>query len=381
MDRIRVLRVIDRLNVGGPALQATVLSEGLDPKRFDHRLLAGSIAEGEGDYVSLRAPDLPVERIQGLGRSPHPWNDAQALAQIRTIIRQFRPHIVHTHKAKAGVLGRIAAKSARTPATVHTFHGHLLRGYFSPAKTKAVVGVERVLARGTTNLVAVGAQVREELLDAHVGRREQYVVVPPGVLLPATPDREGARRELGIAAGVPVVGFVGRLTQIKQPERFIDVAIELSRDHPDAIFVIAGDGELMDSVRSRASPLGSRAMFLGWRRDVETVYRACDLLMITSDNEGMPVSLIEASSVGTPCVTTRVGSAPEVVLDGETGFVTEPDVGELARAAVRLLDDPELRRTMGIAAGKHAARRFGAPRLVADIAGLYERIVSERGLS
>ena len=172
LGRLRVLRIIDRLNVGGPALQATVLSEGLDPARFDHRLLAGEISPDEGDYVTLRAPDLPVERIAGLGRSPHFGNDAQALWHISEVIRGFRPHIVHTHKAKAGVLGRVAAWTHRVPATVHHYHGHLLTGYFSPSKTKLVAGVERAMARPTTALVAVGAQVRDELLAAGIGRRD-----------------------------------------------------------------------------------------------------------------------------------------------------------------------------------------------------------------
>jgi len=160
-QRVRVLRIIDRLNVGGPALQATVLSEGLDPARFDHRLLAGAIDANEGDYVVLRAPDLPVERVAGLGRSPHLGNDAHAMWRIAQVIREFRPHIVHTHKAKAGVLGRVAAWTHRAPATVHHFHGHLLTGYFSPAKTSLVAGVERALAYPTTALVAVGEQVRD----------------------------------------------------------------------------------------------------------------------------------------------------------------------------------------------------------------------------
>jgi glycosyltransferase involved in cell wall biosynthesis len=377
---LRVLRIIDRLNVGGPALQATVLSEGLDPAHFDQRLLAGAIDPDEGDYVSLRAPDLPVERIAGLGRAPHLGNDAEALWHISRAIRDFRPHIVHTHKAKAGVLGRVAAWTHRCPATVHHFHGHLLSGYFSPSKTKVVAGIERALARPTTALVAVGAQVRDELLAAGIGRREQYSIVPPGVLLPAAPDRRTAREALGLPVDAPVICFVGRLTQVKRPERFVDMAIAVSRRHPTAEFLIAGKGELLDSLRDRARPLEGRCRFLGWRGDVATVYAASDLVVLTSDNEGMPVSLIEAASVGTPAVTTRVGSAPEVVLDGVTGFVTTTDVEALAHATVDLLENDELRARMGVAAALRAQRDFSAARLVADIGGLYERIAAERRL-
>jgi glycosyltransferase involved in cell wall biosynthesis len=378
MNRLRILQVIDRLNVGGPALIATLLSEGLDPARFEHRLLAGAIDPDEGDYVTLRAPDLRVERVRGLGRSPHVGNDAQAWWRIVQEIRRFRPHIVHTHKAKAGVLGRTAAWTCRVPATVHHYHGHLLTGYFSPAKTRLVVGAERVMAYPTTALVSVGAQVRDELLAAGIGRSEQYSVVAPGVELPTAPDRGAARAALGLRADAPVIAFAGRLTQVKRPERFIDMAIEVARRYPNAVFLVAGDGELLDSLRQRAHPLEERARFLGWRADVATIYAACDFLVLTSDNEGMPVSLIEAASVGTPAVTTRVGSAPEVVLDGVTGIVTGNGVDELADAAITLLDDGDLRRRMGAAAAARARQEFGGPRLVDDMAALYERIAGER---
>ena len=197
-QRIRVLRLIARLNVGGPALQAKVLSEGLDPARFEQRLVAGAVGADEGDFVSMRAPQLRVETLAGLGRDPNGWSDVRALVRLYDVIRSFDPHIVHTHTAKAGVLGRLAAWGARVPATVHTFHGHLLHGYFSPAKTMAIVQAERRLARRTTRLVAVGQQVREDLLAAGIGRPDQFVIVPPGVQLPEPPPQAVARRTLGL---------------------------------------------------------------------------------------------------------------------------------------------------------------------------------------
>jgi glycosyltransferase involved in cell wall biosynthesis len=373
---IRVLRVIDRLNVGGPALQATVLSRGLDPARFDQRLLVGAVGPDEGDYAALRAPDLEAEPVVGLGREPHAGRDARALYEISRVIRDFRPHIVHTHKAKAGVLGRTAAWAQRVPATVHTFHGHLLTGYFSPTKTRVVVNVERILAPGTTRLIAVGSRVRDELLDARVGRRSQYVVVPPGTGFSSVPSRDDARHRLSLPLDVPVVAFVGRLTGVKRPERFVDAAIRLAVARPSCHFLVAGEGELLEALRARARPLGDRIRFLGWCADIEQVYAASDVVMLTSDNEGMPVSLIEAAAVGIPAVTTRVGSAPEVVLDGVTGLVTCTDTQELADAAGRLLDDDQLRQRLGDAARLHASERFGAARLVDDIASLYEQMAS-----
>jgi glycosyltransferase involved in cell wall biosynthesis len=373
--RIRVLRVIARMNVGGPALQVVGLIEGMDAEGFDHRVLAGRVEEGEADYLALRAPGAEVEYVEGLGRSIRLGDDVGALRHLVREMRAFRPDIVHTHTAKAGVLGRVAAQIARVPFTVHTFHGHLLQGYFSPSTTAAVRTVERALARGTTRLVAVGAQVRDELLDAGVGRADQYVVVPPGVALRAIPSEAEARALLGLPADGLVVGYLARLTTIKRPDRFVEVARELSAKHPGVTFAVAGDGPLLDEMRQLASDLADCFRFLGFRSDVETVYAASDLVMLTSDNEGMPVSLIEASLAGRPGVTTDVGSAGEVVIDGVTGFVTPPRVADLAAAASKLLEDPGLRARMADAARRHAEEHFGRARLVSDTEELYRSLV------
>lgn len=367
-----------RTNVGGPALQATVLTRGLDPERFEQRLVAGTVATDEEDYVRLRAPDLPVVRIPGLGRAPNMRGDLQAVRGLLAEIRRFRPHIVHTHTAKAGALGRAGAWTCRVPATVHTFHGHLLHGYFSPRKTKALIQVERNLARFTGNLVAVGSQVRDELLAAGIGRPEQYTVVPPGVEPAPRPTRADARRCLALPADGLVVAFVARLTRIKRPERFIEMASRLSPRYPDATFVIAGEGDSLDTLLLQAAPLGSRVRFLGWRSDVEHVYAAADVVVLTSDNEGMPVSLIEGAFAGRPAVTTDVGSAREVVIDGQTGFVTGCSIDELVRATDLLLSDAARREQMGSAARLRAQQCFSADRLVADIAALYESIATAK---
>jgi glycosyltransferase involved in cell wall biosynthesis len=374
-QRLRVLRVITRMNVGGPARQVATLAGGLDRERFEQALCTGFVDRSEADQDWMDTVDLDIRRIPGLGRAVRPGDDGRALAGLVREMRRFRPHIVHTHLAKAGVLGRAAAVVAGVPARVHTFHGHLLHGYFSPLKTRAVVAVERGLARPTTALVAVGSRVRDELLEAGIGPRHQYSVVPPGVDLGIAPEPAAARRALGLPAG-PIVTFVGRLAAVKRPERFVDVAMAVARSHPDACFAIAGDGELADEVRARARPLGRRMVFLGWRGDVETVYSASDVVVLTSDNEGMPVSLIEAAASGTPAVTTRVGSAPEVVADGVTGFVTDKDPRALVNAVTRLLDDEALRTAMGQAASQRAKARFGADRLASDIANLYEALAS-----
>jgi glycosyltransferase involved in cell wall biosynthesis len=379
MTPIRVLRVIARMNVGGPALQVSALARHLDPARFEQRLLVGSVGPGEADYLDLRASDVEVVRVPGLGRAPRVSDDARALAVILREIRRFGPDVVHTHTAKAGVLGRSAAVVARVPWRVHTFHGHLLQGYFSPRVTRAVVLTERTLARATTRLVAVGQRVRDDLLAAGIGCPSQYVVVPPGVELPAAPAKEEARATLGLPPGVPVVAYVARLTQVKRPDRFVATATQLAARFPEARFIVAGEGQLLADMRLQAAALGDRVHFLGWRPDVETVYAAADVTVLTSDNEGMPVSLIEAAMAGCPAVTTRVGSAAEVVLDGVTGFVTDTEPAAIAEAAGRLLADPGLRSRFAAAAADHADHRFSHHRLIGDIAALYESLVQEHG--
>jgi len=374
----RVLRVIARMNVGGPALQVTGLMLELDSSRFEQRLLIGDCGSDEVDYLELHGLDLGEVRIPGLGRAVKPLDDVRALKRLVQEIRAFRPHVVHTHTAKAGLLGRFAVKLARMrprPATVHTFHGHLLSGYFGPTTTRAVVAIERLLARRTDRLVAVGARVRDQLLAARVGRPDQFVVVPPGIALAVPPTQADARAMLDVPADAPVVAFVGRLTRVKRPDRLIATAERVVARVPGTVFLVAGDGDLLDATQDQARPLGDAVRFLGIRSDIEAVLAAADVVLLTSDNEGMPVSLIEAAMAGRPSVTTAVGSAGEVVIDGETGLVVDGDADALADATARLLDDEELRRRMGDAARAHGTRSFSRSRLVADTASLYDAVL------
>lgn len=373
MTRIRVLRLIARMNVGGPAQQIVGLQRGLDPERFDSRLVTGSVEAGEGDHLQLRAPDVEVTRVEGLGRSVRLGDDARAFSRVVREMRRFRPDIVHTHTAKAGVLGRLAARRAGVPTTVHTYHGHLLHGYFSPPVTAAVTTIERILAGRTTKLLAVGERVRDDLLEARVGRTSQYLVVPPGVEVPEPPSKAVARAALGIVGEDPVVAFVARLTLVKQPLRFVEVARLVAQERPDVRFVVAGDGPLFEQTRQAA--VGLPIALLGWRPDVHRVYAASDVVLLTSDNEGMPVSLIEAGLCGRPAVTTDVGSAREVVADGVTGrVVPSRDARSLARVLLDLLATPTLLAEMGVRAGDHCRSRFGMDRLVADMEQLYEEL-------
>jgi glycosyltransferase involved in cell wall biosynthesis len=377
--RLRILRVIARMNVGGPALQVTTLERRLDPERFETRLLAGDVGDDEVDFVELRAPGLPLTRVPGLGRSPRPGADVMALARIVREIREYRPDIVHTHTAKAGVLGRLGARIARVPTTIHTFHGHLLTGYFSPAVTRAVVGTERMLARRTTAVLAVGNQVRDDLLAAGIGRPGQFHVMPPGIELDPLPPKAAARAELGLHEDAVVVAMVARLTAVKRPERFLEVVRILHRSWPSAEWVVLGGGQLLEPLRSEAERSDLPVRFLGWRPDVATLYSAADVIVLTSDNEGMPVSLIEAGLAGLPAVTTRVGSADEVVLHERTGLVVDRDARAVAAGVHRLIADPGLRDRMARAARSHTRANFSADRLVDDTERLYLRLAGDAG--
>lgn len=377
---IRIVRVIARMNVGGPAWQVSVLTRRLVPPEFQSTLVIGEVGEGEADFIRLRAPELPHVVIEGLGRAVRPWSDLAAFVRLVRILREERPDIVHTHTAKAGVVGRLAAITARVPHRVHTFHGHLLNGYFSPAKTKVVVALERLLATRTSVIAAVGEKVRDDLLAVGIGRLEQYRVVPPGVAAPSSIDRAEARAALGLADHEVAVTFIGRLTAIKRPDRLLASFRCLASTAPNAVLLVVGDGELSEVSRRDAAPLGDRVRFLGWRSDLDRILCASDVAVLTSDNEGMPVTLIEASMAGVPCVTTDVGSAREVVDHGVSGFVTSSEPSAIAQSLNSLVTDVDLRVRMGREAARRARRLFGEERLAADYAEIYRSVVGQTSM-
>ena len=369
------MRVIARMNVGGPAVQVSGLMRHLPDDEFDQRLFTGWCADDEADYLLTQAPDVEATRIAGLGRAVRPGDDGRALAALVRHIREFRPHIIHTHTAKAGTLGRVAARLAGTgSATVHTFHGHLLHGYFSPTKTKAVVALESLLGRSTDRLVAVGPQVRDDLLAAGIGKPEQFSVIPPGLELPPAMAREQAREAFVVPGDAPILSFIGRLAPIKRPDRFVEVVREVLRVRPDVRFLVAGEGTEAQVIADADLPI----TMLGWRDDVQNVLAASDGVLLTSDNEGTPLSLIQAALVGLPVVATNVGSVPDVVIDGETGWLANPDALDLARASLEMLDGPAEAARRGQRARERAHRLYSVTRLAEDHAHLYREIAAYR---
>lgn len=378
---VRVMRIMGRANVGGPALQAVVLQRGLVGPEFETMLVVGHTAPGEEDYLRLRAPDVPYVLMGWGGRLPA-VSDLAAVLRLFRLMRDFRPDIVHTHTAKAGVLGRIVAMLCRAPIRVHTFHGHLLHGYFPPWLTKAVVATERLLARRTDCLVAVGENVRNELLAAGIGTAGQFEVIPPGVtlgpLLALGPAETGVRDELGIAHDAPVVGFIGRLVSIKRIDRLAEVIVAIASAQPDVEFVVLGDGPKRSCLEALRPQLGNRLHLLGWRGDVAAVLGSMDVVVNTSDNEGMPVALIEAGAAAKPVVATDVGSTGEVVITNASGFVLPYDLSNFVQHTVRLLSDSDLAAKMGSHARKFVVANFGDARLAGDMAVIYRRLLAEK---
>ena len=379
---IRVMRIIARMNVGGPAVQVSGLMRGLSTSDFDHRLFTGFCGSNEADYLDTVATDVKAVRIEGFGRRVSLGGDMRAFTILVREIRKFKPHIIHTHTAKAGFLGRIASIISLQPSIrVHTFHGHLLNGYFGSFKRLLLVMAEKVLAILTDKLLAVGDKVRQDLLQAGVGSKDKFGLMPPGLKIDALPEKESSLNSLGLPTGRLQCAFIGRVTQIKRPDRFLDVVSEIKRRSVDLDFFMAGDGELLEICRERIVKQHLTVTILGWQSDIEKVLSAADIVVLTSDNEGTPLSLIQAGMAGLPVVTTNVGSVPEVVLDGVTGMVTALEVQDIADALEKLVLDKDLRLRFGRKAQEFTLANFGVERLVQDHEELYKKLLTSRARS
>jgi glycosyltransferase involved in cell wall biosynthesis len=380
--------VIARLNMGGPALHVAYLASGLREHGYDTTLVAGSLARGE-DSMEFVADELgvKVERLPGLRRDISPIRDVFAVFRLAQLIKRERPTILHTHTAKAGAVGRLAALvsgDARPPIVVHTFHGHVLRGYFGPLRTLGFRLLERWLARGTDALVAVSPEVRDDLVRLGVAPREKFTVVRLGIELEerlggGRNGRDETRRVLGIAPERFTVGWIGRMTGVKRTGDVLLAFKELRERGVDALLCMVGDGPEREQVEQRAHDLGIMrdTLFLGYQEDVAPYYSAFDAMILPSGNEGTPVSAMESLAAGRPVVATRVGGVPDVVRDGEDGFLVElGDVPELASALARLADDPELRTRMGEAGRARVLPRYAVQRLVDDVDRLYRSLLA-----
>jgi glycosyltransferase involved in cell wall biosynthesis len=385
---IKVMRVITRLNIGGPAIHAILLTQALnDGAAFQSTLVAGTTAPHEGDMLDFaNARGVEPIVLPALGREISPLDDLGALARMVQLVHRLKPDVLHTHMAKAGTVGRLAARICGVPVVIHTYHGHVFHSYFSPAKTRIFLTVERALGRATNRIVVIGDGQRAEIANYGVAPLNKLVTIRLGLelgqFLGAEHSRGELRHELGIHADVPLVGIVGRLVPIKASENFLQAAVQIRAALPSAQFLVIGDGERRQELETLACQLGLEGCvrWLGWRRDLVRVYADLDVVALTSRNEGSPVVLIEALASARPVVSTAVGGVPEVVVHGETGLtVPVSDVPALAEAILTLLRDPVLAQRLATAGRQHVYPRYDSSRLVGDVRNLYLRELDALG--
>lgn len=389
-EPVRVLRVIARLNMGGPAIHVVNLAKGLETRGYHTTLVAGSLARGEDSMAFLaEEAGVSVVSMPAIQREISVLNDARSAVQLAGLIRAERPHILHTHTAKAGAIGRAAAVlagDARPPVVVHTFHGHVLKGYFDRPRTAFFRQVERTLARTSDALVAVSPEVRDELVSLGVAPAEKFAVIRLGIPLQERLGGAGAELDYRALYGIPrdafIVGWVGRMTGVKDTAAILDIVRATRERRVEAVLCMVGDGPDRERLEELAHELGiARACyFVGYQEDVAGYYRLFDAFVLPSVNEGTPVSAIEALASGTPVVANRVGGVPDVVRDGVDGYLVEP--GDTDGAAARLAElaaDPELRRHLGEAGRAHVLERYSVARLVDDVDRLYRSLLAAKG--
>ncbi len=371
---VKVMQIIARMNVGGPAVLVADLMRNLDHQKFSTVLVTGYCDENESDYLDEVAQDVAAVRIPGLGRSVSLLKDLGAFFMLIKEIRKFKPDVIHTHTAKAGVLGRLAGLIAWPKAKrVHTFHGHLLHGYFNRSKTRLVILLEKLLGLITYRFIAIGNTVKNELVGAGIAHDSKFEVIYPGLQDLDKYRQIDARTALGLDRGKKYLVFVGRLTTIKRPERLIDLARFLKNQHPECWLLIAGAGELLEALSAHAEKEKLPIAFLGWRKDIGMILSASDIAVLCSDNEGIPLTLIQASQAGLPIVSTDVGSVSDIVVNGLTGLLTEVSSKGLIDGVSLLLNDPALGLSFGKAGEVRVRELFSSRTMVECHEKLYSQ--------
>jgi glycosyltransferase involved in cell wall biosynthesis len=378
--------------MGGPAIHVANLAAGLETRGYHTTLVAGSLARGEDsmDFLAERL-GVAVVSVPELQREVSVLHDARSVRHMTALIRRERPHILHTHTAKAGAIARAAALlagDARPPIIVHTFHGHVLKGYFGPARTAFFRQVERSLARSSDVLVAVSPEVRDELVEQRIAPLSKFSVIRLGIPLEDRLEDPTAdldfRRLYGIPPTAFVIGWVGRMTGVKDTGAVLEIVRTTRERGVDAVVCMVGDGPDRERLEQLAHDLGiaRSSYFVGYQSDVAGYYRLFDAFVLPSVNEGTPVSAIEALASGTPVVANRVGGVPDVVTDGVDGFLVEP--GDVEAAADRLAElaaDPELGARLGESGRREMFERYSVSRLVDDVDRLYRALLSAKGLT
>jgi len=372
---IKVAHIVTRMNTGGVAVLIADIFKGYDQSTFNFTLITGVCQGGEEDYLRAHGLKLNEIEVSDMSRSLNPLKDLVAFFSIIRTLNRLKPDIVHTHTSKAGLLGRIAAKTACPKAkVVHSYHGHLLQGYFSKLTTKLIVLTEKYLARISDVLVSMGNHVKKELLAAGVGDESQYEVLFPGV---AASDAIASSPEVSAFkskhADELICTFVGRLSMIKRCDRIVELAKMAELQDQSIHFLMIGDGELRSELEMNSQNLP--ISFLGWQSNSAQWLAISDIAVLFSDNAAVPLAMIEAGLAGLPVVATNVGSMADVVIDGVNGFLTSTKVDEIGAALLMLAQRPELRLEMG-AAGRNLARsRFSTQAMISAHQDVYSQLV------
>jgi len=408
-EPIRVLHIITRMVKGGAQENTLANVLGFSAPGWECSLATGPALGPEGSLEpECLAAGVRMLRIPELVRELSPFQDLRAVQRLIRLCQKERPHIVHTHTSKAGILGRIAARRAGVPIVVHTPHGHVFHSYGSQIKTKVFIGAERHCAPMADRLVALTPNERQEHLELGVGRVADWSIVHSGINFEpfeaGRAERRAARKELGLTDETPVIGTVGRLVPIKGQRYLIDAFARLASQGSRAHLLLVGDGELRDELLDDCYGRGLRVVkhysrelppklevhesweptvhFVGLRRDVPRLMSAMDLFTLPSLNEGMGRVLVEAMAMELPCVASRVSGIPDVVLDGETGCLVAPrDPEALANALSMLLADPRRAQAMGRRGRERVVPEFGAGRMLEKLEGIYRELLRAKGIA
>ena len=364
-----------RMNTGGVAVLISDLVLGLDSNIFDVHLIAGKCSPGEEDYIRARGMNLSEVRIDSMSRSLRPLMDLKAFLTLIMVLRRLKPDIVHTHTSKAGLLGRIVARVATPNAkVVHTFHGHLLQGYFSRIATRVLVLTERNLARISDVLISMGNEVKRNLLEVKIGKDDQFVVAFPGVKL-NQPNLQNwqVMKFKEDCAGKVIFTFVGRLSPIKRCDRILELARSSAVAKKPIHFLIIGDGELRKELERES--IGLPITFVGWQSRIEDWLAVSDAAILLSDNEAVPLAMIEAGCVGLPVIATHVGSMSDVVKDGVNGYLVQTNVIDITEKVLLLANDANLREQMGSKGRELAIERFSVRAMISKHEEIYSQLM------
>jgi len=396
----KILRIHNRLIVGGPTLNVLYLTKYLSPE-FETLLIVGEKESHEKDAKFL-ADEMGIRTISipDMGRSIHPFKDYQAYKQVQKIIKDFKPDIVHTHAAKPGAVGRLAASSLKVPVIVHTYHGHVFHSYFNPAKTKFIINTERWLAKKSDALIAISDQQKKELTEEFkIAEQDRFKIIPLGFELNKFCENQEQKRkkfrdEFRLKENEIAIGIIGRLVPVKNHFLFLaGISHVLKNSSKKIKAFIIGDGETRESLQQKAKEMGiscatydtadddAALTFTSWRSDIDVVNAGLDVIVLTSLNEGTPVSLIEAQAANRPIVSTRVGGISDIVIENETALLCDVnDETGFKENLLRIIEDDDLRRCLGKKSGDHVIKKFSVERLARDMANLYNGLLKEKNL-